>query len=75
MGYLENYWPYASGSSGVNVIGNAVAWPDKIETSPMAHDDSNGNRSGKRDEVPLVSTRSSLGVENEQAIAERDGRN
>ena len=27
----------------------AIAWPDKLGTSPMAHDGSNGNRSGKRE--------------------------
>ena len=37
--------------SVVNAIGNAIAWPDKLGTSPMAYDGSNGNRSGKQGEV------------------------
>ena len=43
----------------------------------MAHDGSNGNRSGKREGwggVPYVRTRFSLGMENEQADAGRDSR-
>ena len=35
--------------SVVNAIGNAIAWPDNLGTSPMAHVGSNGNRSGKRE--------------------------
>ena len=33
----------------VNAIDNAITWPDKLGTSPMSHDGSNGNRSGKRE--------------------------
>ena len=35
--------------SVVNAIGNAIALPDKLGTIPMAHNGSNGNRSGKRE--------------------------
>ena len=34
--------------SVVNAIGNTVAWPDKLGTSPMAHVGSNVNRSGRQ---------------------------
>ena len=33
----------------VNAIGTQLREPDKFDTSPMAHDGYNGNRSGKRE--------------------------
>ena len=41
---------YVGGCTVVNSIGNAIATPDKLGTSPFAHDGSNGNNSGKRKE-------------------------
>ena len=35
--------------SVVKAIDNAISWPDKLETSLMAHGGSNGNRSEKRE--------------------------
>ena len=53
-------------------VGNAIAWPDKLGTSPMA-DDSNRSPSGKREggvEFRIYAP----GVENEQGNAGWDGR-
>ena len=47
--YLENYLPCAGGFSVVNVMGDVIARPDKLETSQLAHEGSNGNRSGRRE--------------------------
>lgn len=45
--YLENYWPADGGFSAVNAVVSAIAWPDELETRPMAQDGSNGNHGGR----------------------------
>ena len=52
--YLNREHPYielpcASDLSGLNAIGNGIALPDKLGTSPMELDGSNGSRTGKRE--------------------------
>lgn len=51
LSYLANHSPCPSGFLVVTAIGNTLARPDERRTSPMAHDVSNGNRCGKREEV------------------------
>lgn len=35
--HLENHWPCTGAFSAIDVD-NAIAWPDKLGTSPVAYD-------------------------------------
>ena len=72
--YLEDYWPCASGLSAVNAIGTQLQDLINSGLTRWRFKLINGRRRGKREEFRELSTRSSLGVENEQADAGRDGR-